>query len=112
MNIVDPLHPAIELEIENFDREIESGLTLVIFWAWWCYQCRQMRPVIKRLALRLEGTAKVGKCDIDYNEEMGKRFEIEKMPTLVIFESGCEVERLVGVYEEDLLMERMDNHLK
>jgi thioredoxin 1 len=70
---------------------------LVDFWAPWCGPCRAMSPAVDAAAQNLAGHAKVFKINIDDNPDVGPRFNIKGIPTLIVFKDGREAYRLVGL---------------
>ena len=73
---------------------------LVDFWAPWCGPCRTLAPTIEKLAGELNGKVKVGKMNTDENQETPGGLRISAIPTVLVFQGGKEVERLVGVNTE------------
>ena len=70
----------------NFGDEIEkhSGLVLVDFWASWCGPCRMVAPVVEQLANEYESKLKVGKLDVDANQQTASRFNIRSIPSIAM----------------------------
>ncbi|MFO8009903.1 MAG: thioredoxin [Dehalococcoidia bacterium] len=91
----------------NFEGEISTGLTLVDFWAPWCGPCRIQGPIIEQVAYKVSGAAKVGKCNVDENQGLAGRLGIQSIPTLILFENGAEIDRMVGVQQESVLIEKL-----
>ena len=91
----------LHLTAEDFDKTIESGKVLVDFWAGWCMPCKMVAPVLEELASENEGSLTVAKVDIDSNSEIAARYGIMSIPTIVIFNDGAEVKRLVGVQPKE-----------
>ncbi len=79
----------IELTTDNWDTEIKSG-TLVVadFWAPWCGPCRQLSPVIDRLADQFAGKVKVGKVNVDENGELAMKYDVATIPRVMMFKGG------------------------
>ena len=73
---------------------------LVDFWAPWCGPCRQLAPTIEKLAGEMNGKIKVGKMNTDENQDTPGGLRISAIPTVLIFQGGKEVDRLVGVNPE------------
>ncbi len=83
---------------QNFDEEVlqSSVPVLVDFWATWCGPCRQIAPTIESLADAFGADAKVGKLDIDNNQQVPMQFRITSIPTVMIFKDGQAVDTIVG----------------
>ena len=73
---------------------------LVDFWAPWCRPCRQLAPTIEKLAGELGAKVKIGKMNTDENQDTPGGLRISAIPTVLIFQGGKEVDRLVGVNPE------------
>ena len=81
----------------NFDQTIGAGKpVLVDFWAPWCSPCRMLGPTIEKLAGEYEGKIKVGKINTDENQDTPGSLRISAIPTVLVFEGGKEVDRLVA----------------
>ncbi len=83
----------------NFQSEVlESDQpVLVDFWAAWCGPCRAVGPTIEELAKQYDGTVKVGKLNVDENQQSAGSFGIHSIPAVLLFKDGKVVETLVGV---------------
>lgn len=91
------------LSPSNYDKEISSGLIIVDFWAPWCGPCRKMEPVLKSLASE---KIKIAKLNIDTYQNFTVRQQgVSSIPTMKIYKDGKQVERLVGVFTKDELLE-------
>lgn len=93
----------IHLSDENFQKEIETGLVLVDFYATWCGPCRMITPVLEELVGMVTGKAKIAKLDIDQAQETTANLQITSVPTLILFKDGKEIKRVVGVKDLDYL---------
>ena len=89
----------------DFDKEVlEADIpVLVDFYADWCVPCKMMAPVIEQLAEEYDGKLKVGKCNIDEEEEIRARYGIMSIPTMKIFIKGGEAASLVGQMNKEEL---------
>lgn len=73
-------------------------------WAPWCKPCRAMSPIIDELATILKGQVAFGKLDTDQNQQTAMRFEIESIPTLLVYKGGRLVNRLIGLRPKDEIL--------
>ena len=98
---------------QNFAAEVEKSLlpVLIDFWAAWCGPCRMVAPVIEQLAKELSGKVRVGKLDVDANQVTAGRFRVQSIPSLLIFQNGKEVDRLVGVQSKEAILRRLQTYL-
>ena len=98
-------HSAIkELNDQNFQAQVKTGVTLVDFWAAWCMPCKMMAPVLNQTAEELGNTAKIGKLDVDSNRAASAKYGVRSIPTLILFKNGKEINRFVGVKTKDFLL--------
>ena len=96
----------LNLNSENFENEVLNSErpVLVDFYADWCGPCKMMEPVIEEIAEELKDIAKVGKINVDENQDLSMQYNVMSIPTLIIFKEGKEVERLVGVRDKSELL--------
>lgn len=96
----------INITLENFEAEVikSEKTVLVDFWAPWCGPCRMLSPVVDEIAE--ENTAiKVGKVNVDEQEELAMRFGIMSIPTLIVFKNGEPVKKTMGVQPKAAILE-------
>ena len=94
-----------ELNESNFDSFVESNsFVLIDCWAPWCGPCRRMGPIIEELASDLAGKVAVAKLNTDENQGIAIRFQINAIPTLLVFKDKVLVDTLVGLRpKEDII---------
>ena len=104
----------LKLSSENFEKEVLNSqqLVLVDFYADWCGPCKIMAPIIEELANELQGKAKVGKINVDENQDLAMEYGIMSIPTIVIFNKGKELKRLIGVKSKSELLSFLERLVK
>jgi thioredoxin 1 len=103
---------ALEFTKDNFDNEVLSSdqPVLVDFWAEWCGPCKMIAPIVDAVAGELEGSAKVGKVNIDAEGELAQKYQIQSIPTLLFFKNGEVAETLVGAnITQDSLKQKLQD---
>jgi len=99
------------LDDSNFDSEIQKGVTLVDFYADWCGPCRMIAPIIEEIAGEMNGKIQVAKLDIESAQNTTAKYNVTSIPTIIIYNAGEEVNRIVGVRDKDSLIETINEVL-
>jgi thioredoxin 1 len=73
---------------------------LVDMWAPWCGPCNVIAPVIEKIAAEYDGKLKVAKINVDDNQRLARKYGVMSIPTMLIFQNGKEVDRMVGALPE------------
>jgi len=101
---------AITITEANFQQEVLNSAqpVLIDFWAEWCGPCRMVGPVVEELAGEYAGKAKVGKIDVDSNQNLAQSFGVSSIPTLLVIKGGKVVGGRVGVGTKGDLAKMLD----
>lgn len=101
----------VTLTATNFQQQAKEGVMLVDFWAAWCMPCKMMAPILNEIAGEVEGSAKVGKVNVEEHQQLSAKFSVRNIPTLILFKNGREVERFVGVKPKDFLIKQIKKYV-
>ncbi|RNC29718.1 MAG: Thioredoxin 1 [Candidatus Dichloromethanomonas elyunquensis] len=86
-------------------------VTLVDFWATWCGPCRMIAPVVEELADEYAGKIVVGKLNVDEQGEVASKYGIMSIPTLLLFQNGEVVDKVVGFRGKQDLVRMIDSKI-
>lgn len=102
----------LEITDAQFDEVISRHkLVLVDFWAPWCGPCLKLAPVIEQVAAMYKGKASIAKLNISENSQIPARYSISTIPTMLLFQQGKAVDRLVGNLPIIQIQELLDKYL-
>ena len=103
-----------EVNDDTFERDVTGSDVPVVldFWAEWCPPCRALAPTFEELAKQYAGRVRFLKLNVDDNPQVPQRFGIKGIPTLIFFDGGREVERMVGAAGKDALARVIDKYVK
>lgn len=98
--------------METFQEIINGNApVLVDFFATWCGPCKAMSPVIESIGKELQGQARVLKIDVDKNQAVATRFQVQAVPTLMIFKNGKIVWKNAGAIDKATLLSQIRRFL-
>ncbi len=100
-----------ELKItkNNFENEVIKSTVPVLldFWATWCGPCRMLSPIVEEIAEEYDGKAKVGKVNVDDEQELAAAFGIASIPTVVVIKDGKVADSSIGYVPKEKLEEML-----
>ena len=104
----------IDFTDQSWDNEVlNSDLPVIVdFWAEWCAPCFMIAPVVEQIGEEYEGKIKVGKLNVDGNPVTAGKYQIMAIPTLLFFNGGKLIDRVVGVVPKKILVEKVKKILK
>ncbi len=98
---------------DNFEDEVANSDVPVLldFWADWCMPCKMVAPVLEELAGEYEGKIKIGKVDVDSQQELASKYNIVSIPTLLLMKDGEVVKQQVGAVPKPQIEEMLKSAL-
>jgi thioredoxin len=94
----------VKLTTSDFDSYLKSGKPVFVdFWATWCPPCRAMEPVVERLAAKYADKVVFGKLNTDEESALATRYEVQSIPTFMIFKDGRPMDAVIGAVGEPIL---------
>jgi putative thioredoxin len=108
--------PIFDVDQENFETEVlQASLktpVLVDFWATWCGPCKTLGPMLEKLAAEYNGAFRLGKVDVDKNQELAGVFGIRSIPTVMLVKDGQIADGFAGALPEGQLREFLSRHVQ
>ncbi len=98
---------------DNFDTEALSSDTPVVvdFWATWCGPCKMIAPIMEELSAEYTGKVKVGKLDVDNNQQTAIKYGVRSIPTVLFFKGGKLVDTVIGAVPKSQFEQKMKSLL-
>ena len=94
----------LRLTRSDFDTRINGSQPVFVdFWAVWCGPCKTMEPVVARLATKYAGKVVFGKLNVDEEPELATRYEVQSIPTFMMFRNGRPLDATIGAVGEAAL---------
>ena len=99
---------------DNFQSEVlESKIPVMVdFYADWCGPCKKMAPLVEKLAADYDGKFKIGKLNVDENQDIAGRYNVMSIPNFLFFKGGEVVDQIIGGVAKDDIIACIEKHLK
>jgi putative thioredoxin len=111
-----PTNHVFDVDQQTFETEVlQASLTtpvLVDFWATWCEPCKVLGPMLEKLAAEYNGAFRLGKVDVDTQQELAGMFGIKSIPTVVLVKDGQVLDGFAGALPEGQLREFLSRHVQ
>lgn len=111
-----PVAPVFDIDQQTFEAEVlQASMTtpiLVDFWASWCEPCKTLGPMLEKLAVEFNGAFRLGKVDVDSQQELAGMFGIKSIPTVMLVKDGQVLDGFAGALPEGQLREFLLRHVQ
>ena len=98
--------------MNDFEKLIgEIKPTLVDFFATWCGPCKMQAPILEEVKNAVGDKANVVKVDIDKNRNLATQYNVQSIPTLILFRNGEPVWRTVGLQQRETLVSKLNEYI-
>lgn len=103
----------MSLEVNSANAEEilkESKLIVLDFWAPWCGPCRVLGPIIEALSIdEVNKDIVIGKVNVDENQELGAKYAVRSLPTVLFIKNGEVVDKLIGAVAQNVLQDKINS---
>ena len=99
---------------QNWQQDVLGSAqpVLVDFWATWCVPCKTLAATVEAVASHFNGRLRVGKMNVEENNDVPYRYNITTLPTLLVIKDGQVSEQRVGLISKDNLIKLLEPHLR
>ncbi|MFA6940068.1 MAG: thioredoxin [Clostridiaceae bacterium] len=99
---------------KEFESEVlkSTDVVLIDFFAEWCGPCKMLAPAVEDISNEMAGKAKVFKIDVDKEGSIAQKYGIMSVPTVLIFQNGKPVDKMVGFQPKDILKSKLEKYIK
>ena len=96
----------IKITNKNFENEVLNSdkPVLIDFWASWCAPCRMVAPVLEEISGEVTDV-KIGKVNIDEENDLAIKYKVMSIPTLILFKNGKAEKTMVGAKPKDAIID-------
>ena len=100
----------IEITDGNFEAEVlqSDKPVLIDFWAAWCAPCRMIAPIVEELAQEYDGKVKIGKLDVDVNQQTAIKYGVRSIPTVLIIKNGEVADTIIGALPKTAFIDKLE----
>ena len=101
----------VEITDDNFETEVikSDKPVLIDFWAVWCGPCKLIAPIVEELSTEYDGKVKIGKLDVDSNQQTSIKFGVRSIPTLLLFKEGKLKETIIGAVPKKNIVDKINS---
>ena len=101
----------ITITDDNFETEVTNSElpVLIDFWAAWCGPCKMIAPIIEELAADYDGKVKIGKLDVDENQQTAIKYGVRSIPTVLLLKNGEVKDTIIGAVPKNVFEEKLNS---